>query len=210
MITHRILPTKHTLRNLALSFSSFLGIVHPMPSPYLCSVNKNRDTEHKFIINIKITSIMKVQNFFAYLMAATMVCVTPACSDDDDDTPASQEISGTYSGTMALSVMGQDQGSGEETITIQSISDNTVSVQLSAYGSGHMSLPEMTISGISVSGENGIYTLNETAIDQVVNETTYTGSISGAIAGKEATLTISLKPGAMPMSINCIYVGTRQ
>jgi hypothetical protein len=73
-----------------------------------------------------------------------------------------------------------------------------------------MSLPEMTISGISVSGENGIYTLNETAIDQVVNETTYTGSISGAIAGKEATLTISLKPGAMPMSINCIYVGTRQ
>lgn len=145
------------------------------------------------------------------LMMALFAFCAVSCSDDDEPTPVAEVVAGTYNGTVTLSVMGSDQGSYDTELVIVKESDTTVKLTLvGGDGEGSMVLGDIPVSGVNVTTtDNKIYSLTETAIDTLVGDTRYTGTVSGSIEGNVADVIFSVKPGAMPMSINVAFSGTK-
>lgn len=148
---------------------------------------------------------MKVKNLFA--MMAVALCMT-ACSDDDETvvSPA-QAVEGSYAGSVTMSVMGTDYGSSEATVRITRLTDATVSIVLPEAGEGSMALPSITVTGAVVSTADDVtYTIAETAI----NQDKYVGSLTGTVKNGKAEIDYSVTPGAMPMSINFEFSGSKE
>ncbi len=69
-------------------------------------------------------------------------------------------------------------------------------------------IPSLTIRDVDVTAKGNTYTISEDDFKLTVGETTYTGNISGTIAGKNAKVEYTLRPGSMPMDINFTFEGT--
>lgn len=172
---------------------------------YLCSRNR------KNLKNMKLKNLL--------LAMAAMLCLA-ACNDDDDATPgAADRISGTYEGTISLTVMGQDQGSSALEAVVEAESATAVSITLlgDAESTSAMSIKKIPLTGIVVTTDGTNYTLTKnipedgyTVTDTESQVNWKITSFAGSVEGGEATLEMVAQPGAMPMGITMKFTGSKQ
>lgn len=143
--------------------------------------------------------------------AATLV----SCSDDKDNdkpaTPAAKEIAGTYKGDMTCSVMGSESTFEDMTFTVTATDEATTSMTISSFGNPPMQVPEITITGIKVSGEDGNYTLAPTDFSGTTESgKQFSGTTRGSFAKGTLDVQFSLQYGAMPMPMICSFSAVKE
>lgn len=159
-----------------------------------------------------------------------MLCfIMPAfvsCDKDDDDDPKKDDntnyvaaIVGNYSGSLGYSVInyepGNIEGSYELKILKDTEDDDDVIVVIPQCSftppipnSSAFTIPALTITDVDVTKKGETYTISEDDFSIDINGTTYTGKLYGTIAGKDAKVEYTLRPGRMPMDINFTFTGT--
>ena len=105
--------------------------------------------------------------------------------------PAELLLSGSYTGTLTMSVMGSAMDPMEEAQVSLAVEGDVWTLTLPEMGMGSMSIAE--------------------SIEAVSGETSITGSLTGTVSADGSTMTLSaeITPGAMPMSINVDFEGTK-
>ena len=152
---------------------------------------------------------MKKFNFsFAAMMVAmlTMCVAFTSCSNDDDDTvAAAKEIVGSYTGNLAMTVMGQASSHDNITMKIEAVDNATVKVTLPAFGEGMMALPALEVPAVKVSGSNGAYAFSQENYAGTVTvdgaEKKYTVTLQGTLKDNTLTVKYSVQYGKMPAAM---------
>lgn len=150
--------------------------------------------------------------FASLMLCTTFTAVFTSCSNDDDDepaVPAAQSVVGTYHGDMICSVAGSESTFEDMTFTLTATDDATVNMVIPSFGNPPMQVPEITVAGIKVSGENGSYTLASTQFDQEVNGRKCSGVVKGSFADNQLTVQYNLQFGAMPMPMICSFTAPK-
>lgn len=121
------------------------------------------------------------------------------------------EVAGTYSGDLGISVMGESISNGVAEVTLTCTDDDKVTIAIPALSNGdEMALPAMNIENVIVkSKKTGGYKLEETPININTDDLTITGTISGVLIDGKLILNGAIKPGEMPMNID-INFSTKQ
>ena len=137
-----------------------------------------------------------------------------ACSDNNDKDeptiPAAKSVEGVYEGTMTCTVMGSASEFENMTFTLTSTDDATVSLKISSFGEPPMQVPELTIPGIKVAGQNGTYTLASTDFDLEAGGKKCSGVVEGSYANNRLTINYNLQYGAMPMPMICTFTAPKK
>lgn len=167
---------------------------------------------------------MKITKFF--LMTVCVLGLV-ACSDDDDNNNDNNSVVanvvGTYNGTLETTVSGNVYGNSEFTVNLKKTSDVTVSVTIvnneGATSNGGMSLGNIVIADVVVTDDgDSEYTLTKTISDEgysVTDTASEKGTVwnfsefEGYVSDGEIVLSMVAKPGAMPMSINMEFEGSK-
>lgn len=154
---------------------------------------------------------------FATMMVAmlTMCVAFTSCSNDDDDTvAAAKEIVGSYTGNLAMTVMGQASSHDNITMKIEAVDDATVKVTLPACGEGMMSLPALEVPAVKVSGSNGAYAFSQENYAGTVTvngaEKKYTVTLQGTLKDNTLTVKYSVQYGKMPAAMIGKFVATKK
>lgn len=165
---------------------------------------------------------MKTLKFLSMFLAAFMLMPAFAScdKDDDNDDPAVVDaITGSYTGSLAYSVMGYDPGDIEGSYELKIIKDAHVADEVTVIfpqcsftppipQASAFTIPSLTVSEVDVNEKGNVYTINEDDFSIDVNGTTYTGKLSGTIKDKKANVEYTVRPGRMPMDINFTFTGT--
>ena len=128
------------------------------------------------------------------------------------EAPASLVLSGTYTGTLNMSVMGSAMDPVENATMVLDVADNGKTVlTISSFGMGTMTLEDITVDVTLTESADGSYALAAESIDTMAGDINVTGSLAGTVAADGSKLTVSaeIKPGAMPMAINVEFEGTK-
>lgn len=139
-----------------------------------------------------------------------------SCSDDDPaDEPtveaAAKSIEGIYTGDMSCTVMGSESTFEDMTYTINATGDNTADITVSSFGNPPMQVPDITVTGVPVSGSNGVYTIESTKYSgSLSGNKEYSGTIQGSFADNTLTIDLNLQYGAMPQPMICKFVATKK
>ena len=146
----------------------------------------------------------KIKNIFAAIILCGVVFSTTfvSCSAKEDEpvTPAAKSIEGVYNGDMTSSVMGSESVIEDVMLTVAATDDATASITVSSFGEPPMQVASITIPGIAVSGDDGVYTLATTAFSGMTDTgKAYSGTAQGSFADNRLTLQWNLTYGAMPM-----------
>ena len=154
---------------------------------------------------------------FATMMVAmlTMCVAFTSCSNDDDDTvAAAKEIVGSYTGNLAMTVMGQASSHDNITMKIEAVDNATVKVTLPAFGEGMMALPALEVPAVKVSGSNGAYAFSQENYAGTVTvdgaEKKYTVTLQGTLKDNTLTVSYSVQYGKMPMPMIGKFVATKK
>ncbi len=143
---------------------------------------------------------MKTAKIITLVAVATVSLFAASCGKD----PA-KEVEGNYDGTVVMAVSGATMGTFEATVNVKSTSDDEVTVTLPAMGEGHMGMPELAITGVSVDKDGSAYTLKKGEFTMTVGETPYTGTLDGTVKDSKLNFNCSVKPGAMPMAVDLVF-----
>lgn len=153
---------------------------------------------------------------FATMMVAmlTFCVVFTSCSSDDDDTvAAAKEIVGSYTGNLAMTVMGETSSHDNITMKIEAVDNATVKVTLPAFVEGMMALPALEVPAVKVSGSNGAYAFSQENYAGTVTvngaEKKYTVTLQGTLKDKTLTINYSVQYGKMPMPMIGKFVCTK-
>ena len=146
-------------------------------------------------------------SFAAMMVAMLTFCVVfTSCSSDDDDTvAAAKEIVGSYTGNLAMTVMGQASSHDNITMKIEAVDNATVKVTLPAFGEGMMALPVLEVPAVKVSGSNGAYAFSQENYAGTVTvdgaEKKYTVTLQGTLKDNTLTVKYSVQYGKMPAAM---------
>ena len=146
-------------------------------------------------------------SFAAMMVAMLTMCVAfTSCSNDDDDTvAAAKEIVGSYTGNLAMTVMGQASSHDNITMKIEAVDNATVKVTLPAFGEGMMALPALEVPAVKVSGSNGAYAFSQENYAGTVTvdgaEKKYTVTLQGTLKDNTLTVKYSVQYGKMPAAM---------
>ena len=155
-------------------------------------------------------------SFAAMMVAMLTFCVVfTSCSSDDDDTvAAAKEIVGSYTGNLAMTVMGQASTYDNLTVKIEAVDDATAKVTLPACGEGMMSLPALEVPAVKVSGSNGAYAFSQKSYAGTVTvdgaEKKYTVTLEGTLKDNTLTVKYSVQYGKMPAAMIGEFVATKK
>lgn len=124
--------------------------------------------------------------------------------------PDAYAVSGTYNGTLDMSVAGSSVGSIDDSSFSIANNDDTISLTLKGFGFGAMQLGDITVADVKCVNENSVYDLSA-EIDTESGSIRVTGKLEGTIdADGNANIVFTMKPGAMPMDITATFNGTKQ
>lgn len=169
---------------------------------------------------IKTLRMLGLMAMLCFIMPAFVSC------DKDDDEPKKgdntsyvEAVVGTYFGSLDYSVMnyepGNIEGSYELKILRDAKDDDDVIVVIPQCSftppipnSSAFTIPSITIPDVDVSKKGDTYIISEDDFSIDINGTTYSGKLYGTIAGKDAKVEYTLRPGRMPMDINFTFTGT--
>lgn len=136
-----------------------------------------------------------------------------SCSDEKDEpsTPAAKSVAGTYTADMTCSVMGSESVFENMTFTLTATDDTNVSMAIPSFGNPPMQVPDITITGIPVSGSDGTFALAATAFSGTTDAgRAYSGTVQGSFADNTLTVNLSLQYGSMPMPMICTFTAPKQ
>lgn len=124
--------------------------------------------------------------------------------------PAELLLSGSYTGTLTMSVMGTAMDPMEEAQVSLAAEGDVWTLTLPEMGMGTMSMESISVEVELIESAEG-YTLSAENIEAVSGETSITGSLTGTVSADGSTMTLSaeITPGAMPMAINVDFEGTK-
>ena len=136
------------------------------------------------------------------IMAAMAIVglATASCTKDN-----AKAVIGTYDGTVAMSVAGQESGTFDGKVIIAEEAENTVTVTVPEVTGGHIPLPATTVTGVSVAKDGDAYTLSRDNISTKVGEFEVTGTLSGTVTSGKLSLTYTFTIGSMPMPITFVF-----
>lgn len=149
---------------------------------------------------------MKKTRMLLLFAMTTAMIATVACSKDDDTPNYAPNVAGSYNGTIALSVMGRDQGSSDAQIVIREASDGTVTLCLPTVTGGHAQLPPIDVDKVKVEQDGTGYTLSRATFETVIDDVRYVVTdISGMVEDRTLTLHYDITPEGMNMPISCSF-----
>ena len=125
--------------------------------------------------------------------------------------PAELLLSGSYTGTLTMSVMGTAMDPMEEAQVSLAAEGDVWTLTLPEMGMGTMSMESISVEVELAESADG-YTLSAESIEAVSGETSITGSLTGTVSADGSTMTLSAEitpGGAMPMAINVDFEGTK-
>lgn len=167
---------------------------------------------------------MKTVKMMAVL--AALIMLLPAfvsCDKDDDkDEPKPGDISniiGTYSGSLAYSVLGFEPGMIDGDFDLKIMNDasdrDDVVVVLPECSftppipqASSFTIPAITVDGVDVIEKGNVYTISDDDFQVTINGVEYTGNLTGTVARKNIQVEYMVRPGKMPMDINFTFEGT--
>lgn len=150
--------------------------------------------------------------FATMVLCMGMVATFTSCSDNDDEpaTPAAKSVESVYTGPMTCNVMGSESVFENQTLTVTATDDTTVNVTISTFGNPPMQVPQLTITGVKVSGTDGKYSLARTEFSGSTDAgRAYSGTLEGSFADGAIKLDFSLQYGAMPMPMICSFTAPK-
>ena len=161
---------------------------------------------------MKFKSLMTM----ALAMAAFAVSMSSCGSDDDEpEVAVADQVVGSYTGTEVLTVMGEADES-TETFEFTKASDVSVDVTLPKYGEGMMTVPALPVRGILLTQSGNTITGKLAKYEGTVksadgSDKAYTVSdLTVIFSDKTVVVKFSLKYGAMPMSMDTTFAGTKK
>lgn len=164
---------------------------------------------------------MKLTKFISATLALVLGFATlSSCSDNDNDAPeagAADAVAGAYTGkqvqTVTMNGVEMDAGTYENyTYTLTATSTDEVSIKIpqhSMTGVATMVIPEITVTGVKVTGSNGVYTLARTENTQEVGGMNFKTVLQGTIKNGALELETAMTPGAMPFPIIGTFTGSK-
>lgn len=163
-------------------------------SEYPCTVTASIISASDFSIVFDIPSVMD----------GLTITVLPG------EAPVGLIVSGTYTGTMDISVMGNSMGKVEDAaITIDATTDD-ITVTTPTMGSESMTIESMVITGVHMTEADGVYTLTQESINVTAGDMNITGNMTGTVTSEgSASFIFELIPGAMPMAITVTFEGSK-
>lgn len=125
-----------------------------------------------------------------------------------------EPIAGTYSGEIAVSVGGKDQGTSEGLkLEATRNSGNQIDFVLNDFEFGKYGMigdikSQVTVTIDSIKGRSGYVLAGSGEIETIGNYNVKTTITSGHVIGKEIELTMSMIMGSMPMPVIVTYKGS--
>lgn len=176
------------------SGKTVMGMSADSQKEYECNLAATVSGINDFVFTIEVPAVM----------GGLKITLKPG------EAPAALVVSGTYTGTMDLSVMGNSVGKIEDaTITVDATAED-ITVTTSPMGSGAMAIGSMTVSGVEMSEAEGVYTLKHDKIDVTSGDLKITGTMTGTVTSEgKASFTFEIKPGAMPMPVTVTFEGEK-
>ena len=108
------------------------------------------------------------------------------------EAPASLVLSGTYTGTLNMSVMGSAMDPVENATMVLDVADDGKTVlTISSFGMGMMTLEDITVDVTLTESADGTYALAAESIDTMAGDINVTGSLAGTVAADGSKLTVS-------------------
>ncbi len=161
----------------------------------------------------KIT--MKKTTSIVMMAIAVAMFILTGCKKDNDsageDIALGYYVEGDYNGLVSYSVMGQMMNEIDAVVTLEKDVDNTISITLPEIVEGMLSIPEISLSEVVISTtDKVVFTIEETEINTTIDSTNYVGTLNGVVDGDNLSLEYSVKPGAMPMSIDYAFTGEKE
>ncbi len=148
---------------------------------------------------------MKKAKMFLCALVALATLFT-SCKKEEEKASTDSYVASTYKGSVVMSVGGTNYDPFDAEIKLEGNGKNAVKLTLPEVSSGMSTIPALTVGNISVTtSDYKRFILSETSFDQTVNDTKYSGKVSGTVNDGKLTLNYSVKPGAMPMSINFVF-----
>lgn len=158
------------------------------------------------------------------VLAALLMLLPAFVSCDKDDDPKDQtadveKITGTYTGSLAYSVLGFEPGMIEGDYDLKVMKDasdkDDVVVVLPECSftppipqASSFTIPAITVDGVDVIEKGNVYTISEDDFQITINGVEYTGNLTGTMAGNDIQVEYMVRPGKMPMDINFTFKGT--
>lgn len=178
------------------SGKTVMGMSADSQSEYDCTLSATIKSADDFTFTFDIPAVM----------GGLKITVQPG------EAPASLVLSGTYTGTLNMSVMGSAMDPVENaTVVLDVADDGKTSLTISSFGMGMMTLEDITVDVTLTESADGSYALAAESIDTMAGDINVTGSLTGTVTADGSKLTVSadIKPGAMPMTINVEFEGTK-
>ena len=178
------------------SGKTVMGMSADSQSEYDCTLSATVKSTEDFTFTFDIPAVM----------GGLKITVQPG------EAPASLVLSGTYTGTLNMSVMGSAMDPVENATMVLDVADDGKTVlTISSFGMGMMTLEDITVDVTLTESADGTYALAAESIDTMAGDINVTGSLAGTVAADGSKLTVSaeIKPGAMPMTINVEFEGSK-
>jgi hypothetical protein len=161
---------------------------------------------------------MKIKRFMTMMVVATaFVMGMSSCSSDDDkpEVAVATQVAGSYTGQEILTVMGEAD-EGTVTFVFTKSSDIAVDMTIPPYGEGMMTIPALSVKGITltksgntITGKLTSYTGTLTSADGT--EKVYTVSdVTVLFSEKTVVAKFSLKYGNMPFAFEGQFTGYKE
>lgn len=162
---------------------------------------------------------MKKNLLFLLMLICSMSLFT-ACNDDDDngkgeETPLAQQIAGTYSGNLEVSLDGTDLGTSKQHIYVKD-AGNVVSVELKDFSiqleadKDPFNVEDITFSNVPVEDVEGIVQFKETKV--TINHATL-GELQATLVGTEVSnkidLNITVYASTLKKNIKVLFTGDK-
>lgn len=149
-----------------------------------------------------------MKRFIKVFAVIATVAAFAACNKSEGKESGLQlakEVTGTYSGTFTMSVMGSSAGSENLDCTISYASDNAVDVVLDPFTAMGSTQFALSAEDVAVAAVEDGYSLNG-SIDTMSGDTHVTGTVTGTVREDgSCEITFEFTPGSMPMSITGVF-----
>lgn len=134
-----------------------------------------------------------LKKHFQYLFFLTVLATIFSCSDDEDNTPEWNNISGSYSGWTKGEFSYSSTGivTEDETVVIKVNTDGTVDLSLTSNTWG-----ETTVTGATVASGSSSFTISGTSVTKMGHSGTeakeYEGTVSGTVSKDKSSMTLTV------------------
>lgn len=175
--------------------STVMGMSADSQSEYECTLDATVTDSDEFSFVFDVPAVM----------GGLKITVSPG------EVPEALLLSGTYKGTLNMSVAGTPMDPVEDAAMVLDVADDKAVLTLSSFGMGGMTLEDLAVDVELGKSADGSYTLTAGSINASAGDINVTGSLEGTVSadGRMMKIEAAITPGAMPMPVNISFEGTK-